>query len=681
MNATPICPSCGKPLAPDAPKGLCQECLLQAGFPTGTDTGGKSPRFVPPPVEELAGKFPQLEILGFIGQGGMGAVYKARQKQLDRVVALKILPPGSGQDAAFAERFVREARALAKLNHPGIVTIHDFGQADGLFYFLMEFVDGVTLRQLLNAGRISPREALAIVPQICDALQFAHDQGIVHRDIKPENILLDRRGRVKVADFGLAKIVGTDGRAELPPGQDAQQRVPATELTGAGKIMGTPQYMAPEQVAHPLEVDHRADIYSLGVVFYQMLTGELPGKKIEPPSSKVQIDVRLDEVVLRALEMKPELRYQQVSEVKTMMETIASSAGVPPAGPGVAHGAAAGKLTNKSTIVRLVEIWFDITFTSPLAIKLINISALGFLGFLGSLGFLGYALPGWHWWFSFCGFFGFFGLIGFAYIVEMAERRKAKQAAGKFPSDAPPDEARAVNKPLDGSPTHPPAEDPSGQTWQSEHSPQAGAANQTTLMQNRKLMKTKILLTALIVGAVCLVIGLAAWVATRPPKFSLVNIDAKIARLSKPGTTVNDVIHVLGEPTRYFWGNESHVQSGRHLPANPPAYYVLQYPQGVSVLAGDGNVEELRSEGQGPGFTYQGKLHLGSSLDEVLDALGQPTETITGKPLGFDAGVLYKDIDGKTGYDYYARPEQHIRCFFQNNKVVALYLPLDANFR
>jgi serine/threonine protein kinase len=324
MDTKPLCPSCGKPLDASAPKGLCPECLMKGAFPTGTDTGGKSPRFVPPKIEELAAKFPQLEILGFIGQGGMGAVYKARQKQLDRVVALKILPPGIGQDAAFAGRFVREARALAKLNHPGIVTIHDFGQADGLFYFVMEFVDGLTLRQLLNASRIAPKEALAIVPQICDALQFAHDQGIVHRDIKPENILLDRRGRVKVADFGLAKLMG--GEIETPMGESAAG---SPALTESGKIMGTPQYMAPEQVAHPLEVDHRADIYSLGVVFYQMLTGELPTGKFESPSKKVVIDVRLDEVVLRALEKNPELRYQQAGEVKTLVETIAADSRKP----------------------------------------------------------------------------------------------------------------------------------------------------------------------------------------------------------------------------------------------------------------------------------------------------------------------------------------------------------------
>ncbi len=214
MDTMKICPGCRKPLAPSAPDGLCPECLVKAGLPTGADLGpdsqaeGGRASFVAPSVAEVARLFPQLEILSFIGQGGMGAVYRARQRELDRVVALKILPPDIGRDPAFAERFTREARALAKLNHPGVVTLYEFGRADGLFFFLMEFVDGVNLRQLLEAGRVAPREALAIVPQICDALQYAHDQGIVHRDIKPENILVDRQGRVKVADFGLAKLVG-----------------------------------------------------------------------------------------------------------------------------------------------------------------------------------------------------------------------------------------------------------------------------------------------------------------------------------------------------------------------------------------------------------------------------------------------------------------------------------------
>src|SRR5437870_8354592 len=325
MDTTPLCPSCGKPLAASAPKGLCQECLLKAAFPTGTETGGKTPPFNPPPVAELSEKFPQLEIIQLIGSGGMAAVYKARQKELDRIVALKILPPGIGRDSAFADRFTREARALARLNHSNVVTLYEFGRANGLFFFLMEFVDGVNLRQLLKVGRVSPREALAIVPQICDALQYAHDQGIVHRDIKPENILLDRKGRVKVADFGLARLMGLE--AEVSASGSARAISASATLTEAGKIMGTPQYMAPEQTEKPTEVDHRADIYSLGVVLYQMLTGELPGKRFEPPSKKVHLDVRLDEVVLRALEREPERRYQQASQVKTDVETIAQTPG------------------------------------------------------------------------------------------------------------------------------------------------------------------------------------------------------------------------------------------------------------------------------------------------------------------------------------------------------------------
>jgi serine/threonine protein kinase len=299
----------------------------------------------PLPSEQIAPHFPQLEILECLGRGGMGVVYKARQKSLNRLVALKLLAPERANDPQFAARFAKEAQALAALNHPNIVTIHDHGQAGGYYFLLMEYVDGVTLRQLMARERISTREALAIVPQICDALQYAHDQGIVHRDIKPENILLDRRGRVKVADFGLAKLVSNVAQPSSaassggvtaasssttePGGSVNPQAGPPAlhDLTDASKVMGTPQYMSPEQIEAPGEVDHRADIYALGVVFYQMLTGELPGKRIEPPSKKVAIDVRLDEVVLRALEKKPELRYQQASVLKTQIETIASTPG------------------------------------------------------------------------------------------------------------------------------------------------------------------------------------------------------------------------------------------------------------------------------------------------------------------------------------------------------------------
>jgi serine/threonine protein kinase len=354
------CPTCGKPISDEALMGLCPDCLLNAGL--GTVTGDAPAKFEPPTPEELAQKFPQLEILELLGRGGMGAVYKARQRQLDRLVALKILPPGVSHDPSFAQRFEREAKALAKLQHPHIVTLYEFGETAGQFYFLMEFVDGVNLRQLLHGERIAPKEALAIVPQICDALQFAHDRGIVHRDIKPENILLNKNGDVKIADFGVAKIVAR-GLAE--GSEQAGTGVAEFGQTEVGKVIGTPQYMAPEQLENPLAVDHRADIYALGVVFYQMLTGELPAGKFEPPSRKVQIDVRLDEVVLRALEKNPEQRYEQASIFKTQVETIAET-------PATNEYADAASKTESTPVADSFNKWFWKIFTL-IAIALILI--------------------------------------------------------------------------------------------------------------------------------------------------------------------------------------------------------------------------------------------------------------------------------------------------------------------
>jgi len=339
MGNRTTCPRCGGDIVPGSP---CPACLLGLGLESVSENrdGGSSSAWTPPSLEELSARFPELELLELLGRGGMGAVYKARQAALDRMVAVKILPPEIGDNPMFADRFAREAKALAKLNHPNIVTIHDFGERDGLYFFMMEFVDGVNLRQLLDTGRVSAREALAIVPQICDALQCAHDQGIVHRDIKPENILMGRQGRVKIADFGLAKLadsverVGETGEEEAGNTTESQGRGrgdsgPAAVHTLAA--VGTPSYMAPEQVNHPGEVDHRADIYALGVVFYQMLTGELPGKELAPPSQRgVQIDVRLDEIVLQALEKDPGRRYSQVSILKTRLEDVTDTPSAKP---------------------------------------------------------------------------------------------------------------------------------------------------------------------------------------------------------------------------------------------------------------------------------------------------------------------------------------------------------------
>ncbi len=311
------CPSCGRDLASDAPEGLCPACVVRMNFESGAGSAGRTGKVEALPVEEVARCFPEMEVLALLGSGGMGSVYKARQPKLARFVALKVLVR-DWDDSGFVERFTREAQTLARLDHPNIVAIHDFGERDGLFYFVMELVDGVTLRELLREGRMKPEQALAIVPPICEALQFAHENGVVHRDIKPENILVDQAGRVKVADFGIARLGATDAAA------------PEKNLTAEGQVIGTAHYMAPEQVEHPAEVDHRADIYALGVVFYEMLTGELPLGKFPVPSRKVEIDVRLDEVVLRALEKEPGRRYQQASEVGTAVETMKTPPHMPP---------------------------------------------------------------------------------------------------------------------------------------------------------------------------------------------------------------------------------------------------------------------------------------------------------------------------------------------------------------
>jgi hypothetical protein len=302
----------------DAPEGLCPRCLAAVNFETGSLFTGHGASLPPPPIAEIAPHFPQLEILACLGRGGMGVVYRARQISLDRFVALKLLAPEREKDPEFSERFAREAQALARMSHPHIVTVHDFGQAGGFFYLLMEYVDGANLRQLLQSHKFTPEQALAVVPPLCDALQYAHDRGIIHRDIKPENLLMDRDGKLKVADFGLAKMLGS-------------------ETTGDERPVGTPTYMAPEQTGDPVNVDNRADIYSLGVVIYEMLTGELPGKNFEPPSSKAAIDPRLDEVVQRAMEQEPDQRYQQASMLKTEVERISK---VPPVAPPIAKAAA-----------------------------------------------------------------------------------------------------------------------------------------------------------------------------------------------------------------------------------------------------------------------------------------------------------------------------------------------------
>ena len=361
------CPKCGRPLKDGKP---CPVCLLQlAASPTtqlaaGLDgivdatsdwqlnepsrAGAKN---MMPDLETLRAAFPQLEIIEPIGRGGMGSVFKARQPKLDRFVALKILSTDLEAKPGFAERFAQEGKLLARLNHPNIVTVHDVGESGGFYYLLLELVDGVNLRQAMREERFTPAQALAIIPKICDALQYAHDEGVLHRDIKPENILLDTKGRVKIADFGIAKLYGgsqaTHKVANRPPGDwsatadshtdtssDAPVRstAPAARrsadylsagypLTQAGQVLGTPSYMAPEQLEDAQRADHRADIYSLGVVFYELLTGELPRGHFPVPSERTPVGADIDNVVMKALHKEREKRQQSAKELKTEVET------------------------------------------------------------------------------------------------------------------------------------------------------------------------------------------------------------------------------------------------------------------------------------------------------------------------------------------------------------------------
>ncbi len=303
------CRKCGKPTGSD---GNCQSCLLQLGMSRTEDSAVSNLQYASlPSISELSEQFPQLQIHRLVGRGGMGAIYHARQTALDRDVALKLIARDVANDTSFLDRFEREAKTLAKLSHPNIVTIFDFGRtADGQAYLIMEFVDGINLREALQAKSVGHDDALEIVSTICKALAYAHSKGVVHRDIKPENILLGEDGTIKVADFGIAKLV--DQSAGTPV------------LTATRQVLGSLNYLAPEQLEAPNEVDHRVDLYALGVVFYELLTGQLPLGRYDPPSAILgnRVDQRIDAIVMKTLSRKPVQRYQHATELDSALHEL-----------------------------------------------------------------------------------------------------------------------------------------------------------------------------------------------------------------------------------------------------------------------------------------------------------------------------------------------------------------------
>ena len=257
-----------------------------------------------PTPEETTGLFPGYEVQQLIGRGGMGAVYLARQVSLDRLVAIKLLPLEISRHRGFADNFQREARIMARLHHPNIIAVHDFGQTSaGHLFIVMEYVEGENLHEIIHQIGLDADQALSVIGKMCNALSYAHENGIVHRDIKPGNVMIDAASQVKVADFGLARL--TDNGAE---------QMAVTQIA-----MGTPDDAAPEQ-SYGQPVDHRADIYALGVMLYEMLCRQVPRGAFQMPSARVGCDVRIDAIVIRAMQQQPERRYQSAAELKADVE-------------------------------------------------------------------------------------------------------------------------------------------------------------------------------------------------------------------------------------------------------------------------------------------------------------------------------------------------------------------------
>lgn len=253
----------------------------------------------------------------------MGAVYRARQKSLKREVAIKVLPPVlGGDDHQFAARFKAEAEVMAKLNHPGVVAVYDAGETPGgLLYIVMEFVEGTDVAQMIKStGKLAPDYAYSIAASVCDALAYAHENGLVHRDIKPANIMVDTQGRVKVADFGLAKMTHDD-----------------SGFTQTNMVLGTPDFLAPEALSAGVPLDGRADLYAVGVMLYQMLTGSLPRGAFKPASAVVPgVNARLDPIVQKAMQGDPEERFSSAQELRQSLDTLSVPAD-PPASSASPH--------------------------------------------------------------------------------------------------------------------------------------------------------------------------------------------------------------------------------------------------------------------------------------------------------------------------------------------------------
>src|SRR5215831_9204772 len=274
-------------------------------------------------------------IISRIGSGGMGEVYCGRDTRLDREVAIKILPANYASDANRLKRFEQEARTTSALNHPNILTVYDIGTHEGLPYIVAELLAGSELHAKLNEGPLPPRKAIDYAQQIAQGLAAAHDKGITHRDLKTENLFVTTDGRVKILDFGLAKL--RPQRREVISSEIAT----AKQITDPGAVMGTVGYMSPEQV-RGIELDHRSDIFSFGAILYEMLSGQrafrretmaetmtaiLKEEPTELSETTAKINLQLDKLVRRCLEKKPEHRFQSAHDLGFALESINTASG------------------------------------------------------------------------------------------------------------------------------------------------------------------------------------------------------------------------------------------------------------------------------------------------------------------------------------------------------------------
>ena len=322
MNDLRTCLQCGDGFRQDSPEGLCPKCLLAAALESEAALPSPSHKTMDLPFETLAAApvgtklsyFGDYELVQEIARGGMGVVYKARQVSLNRIVAIKMILSGQQASETEVKRFHTEAEAAANLQHPNIVAIHEVGVHEGRHYFSMDYVAGKNLSELIKGGPLPPAQAAQYVKSMAEAIQYAHQRGILHRDLKPQNVLIDEFDQPRITDFGLARQLRRD-----------------SNLTQEGAVMGSPSYMPPEQAAGKLaQVGPQSDVYSLGTILYELLTGKAPfraetpmatlvkvleAEPVRPKSLNPRVPADLETICLKCLEKRPERRYQSARDL------------------------------------------------------------------------------------------------------------------------------------------------------------------------------------------------------------------------------------------------------------------------------------------------------------------------------------------------------------------------------